>query len=292
MEDLEESKLVQSNTVKQVIAVMSLYNATIKDSFSANLGYLLAKKTNEKVLLVDFECPFPTLDHYFNTDKYIYLNELYSAKRLTGLSGILSGIKKGVFNAQTFPEYVKEVYGHKNLYLLTGLYDIDLFEDFEMQDVDDIIAAARQNFDTVIISLNSFIYNVFTYLSIMRSDRVIMISEPTITNGRANINLIKQFETVQKVPRQRFSVLLWGNQMDVEMRRRLYDGFEVIGAMPANPHYIDALLHKKLLLTYPNTKKDLNAYLAVLQYFGYTSKEPFFQRLMQSFKQPEEAEDE
>lgn len=283
-EEYEQNMFSKISARGSIISVLSLYNATAKDSFISNLAYIMAKKTQEKILLIDFESPFPMLDHFFNIDKYIYINELHSTQRLTGVSGALTALHKGYLNSQTFKQFASPVNGFQNLSLMTGLFDIGMFEDFELEDIQQIINCASQNYTTVLISLNSFIFNVFTYASILQADKTILLNEPSLANGRANINLIKQFTTVQKMPIQNFFILMWGNGMDIEMQNRLFEGYNVLGAIPDNKDYMKALLNKKLLLTMPNTQKDMRNYLNVLQNLGYISKERRFHQILHTFK--------
>ncbi|WP_026883535.1 MinD/ParA family protein [Clostridium akagii] len=277
---VEKETIIKTKVIKkQIYSVISLYNSTIKDLFVANFSHQLAGTINQDILLIDFETPFPSLDHHFNIDKSIYINDLHSSKQLTGISGCLSALKKNILNAQTFNEFTKKIKGYDNLHILTGLYDIDEFDRTESEDIDKIIEFACEKYDTVIISLNSFFANVFTYSGLTNSDKVILITEPTYVNARADISLINELTTFHNQDINKFNIVMWGNLMDNDKINKLFENYTVLGKIKDNSHYLNSLLNKEILTKKITFKKETDGYLDIINKLGYVPNKSLFKNL-------------
>lgn len=288
IERVEEKEVVkiQTNTVvetkfikKQTIAVLSIFSPKRKDDFITNIAHLLAQKTDQKVLVIDFESPFPTLDHRFNTDIYIDVEEIYNAEELTGVSACLSALKKNLLNANTIPQYVSKIKGYKNLYLLTGLNALNKFEDTSKEDIYSIIEYAEQAFDTVILSLNSFILNGFSYCGISKANKVIFVSECDYTDARAELSYIKEYITNFKIDSNNFYIVPFGTIQSTDTISSLYREYNILGYIKDNPKYKIAAHKRVVYLDKMANKEDIKAYTNILIKMGFLPKENFLNRI-------------
>lgn len=268
---------------QQTYAIYSLYNNTIKNMFISNLAITLSEKSDHNILVIDFDMPFPSLDHHFGISKEIYINELHSSKELTGLSGCISAIDKNLLNKNTFNEFVKQIKGYDNLFVLTGLYDLDVIERIDESYIHQIIEYASDNFTTVLLSLNPFMYGTATYTSLINAYKIIMVSENTYTNGRANLSFVEEFTTNQGRNVEDFHMVIFGDGLDKEKNNELYKNIDILGYIKSNYKYIDSLNNKKPLVCNSN-KKDEEEYEKIMIKLGYLPKESFLTKLIKKLR--------
>lgn len=274
-EPIIETKFVK----KQTIAALSVFSPKLKDYFVSNIAHLLAKKTNQKILIIDFESPFPTLDHRFDTDIHIDIEEIYNAEELTGVSACLSALKKNLLNANTIAQYAKKLKGYKNLSLLTGLNNLNKFEDASKEDIYAIIDYAEQAYDTVILSLNSFILNGFTYCGMTKASRIIFVSECDFTDARAELSYMKEYIKNFKLDANVFNILPFGTLQSHDDIEALYREYTILGYIKDNPKYKHTAYKKSIYLDGMAAKDDIQAYINILIKMGFVPKDRFLSHI-------------
>ena len=233
---VETKTIIEKQFVKrQTISIISLYNSTLKDLFAANFVHVLAKDTKQRILIIDFDSPFPSLDYAFNVDTA----ELRSNTPIgniveSGVTGCINALRKNQLNPNSFPSYSHKVKGYSNLYILTGLFNIDIYDTVSTDELSAIIDCAEQVFDTVIITLNSSIDNAFTFCGIKKSNSILIITQPLYANARKDIDCITEITEKQGVNKDFINVIEWGNLFDKDTINSLYKGYKVLGAIPDN----------------------------------------------------------
>lgn len=251
VEEIEKEKIIEKKVYKtkiidqKTLTFLSLTSSTLKDFMISNVASLISEQS--KVLVIDFDSPFPSIDHHFGIKKEIYLEDYYSDKRLTGVLGCISAIKRNVFNKNTFKNFVTKT-KNKNVDVLTGLFDIETFDSIEQDEIVEIINKAKQNYEVVLIAANNFIANGFTYYSIENSDRVIIVSEDTYANARMNISFIDEMTENQSEDINKFNITLFGEIYNaIPTINKLYEGYSLLPFIQTTlkPYY-ESLNNKKI----------------------------------------------
>ena len=289
VEEIEKEKIVEKEVFKTklldqtTIAIMSLTSQSNKDFMVSNLASLLSEE--HKVLVIDFETPFPSMDLHFDVDKHIYLEDYYTNKRLTGIMGCISAYKRNVLNKNTFSNFVKNT-KDKNIDILTGLYDIETFDSTELEEVQEIINVAKSNYEVVLISLNQFIANSFTYVGLELADKVLLVSEDTYSNARSNISFIKEMVENQKEAVEKFNIVLYGDTyIDDTVNYRLYEGYNFIGRVEADVKGNYNSLNQKKICVRENINERVK-YNSLISALGFAEiREKGFKALIKKIKE-------
>lgn len=289
IEEIETEKIIEKEVYKTKIlnqktfAIMSLTSQSYKDFIVSNLSSVLGEE--HKVLVIDFETPFPTLDLPFNVEKYIFLEDVYTSEMLTGVKGCLSAYHKNVLNKSSFKTFVKKT-KDKNIDVLTGLYDVEAFDSCELDDIREIIKVSKENYEIVIISLNQFIANSFTYASLSEADKVLLVSEDTYSNARSNISFIKEMVESQKESKGKFGIVIYGEQyLDDTVNYKMYEGYSFMGRVESNiKDNFNALNQRKICVR--ENLKEREAYNSLITKLGFAEiKQKGIKALVQKIKE-------
>lgn len=273
VEEYEREKIIEKEVIKtkileqKTLTIMSLTSQTYKDFVVSNIATILSENNN--VLVIDLDTPFPTLDHHFNVKKDLLLEDSYSNRRVTGVSGGLSANKRNVLNKNSFKNFVVKT-KIPNLDLMTGLFDIEVFDSTEEDEIEDLISIAKLNYEIVIISVNQFIANSFTYKSLEMTDNVLLVSEDTYINARENISFIKEMVINQNEDKSKFKIISFGESyLEKDTVLKLYEGYNYLGILNVNlKHHYNMLNQKKLGLD----EKEKEQYIKMFSKLGFEFK--------------------
>ena len=254
VEKIVEKKVFKTKIIEQkTFTFISLVNQASRDFVISNLAVALSN--SHKVLIMDFDTPFPTIDRYFDVDKNIYLEDTYSNKRLTGLEGCLSAYRRNVLEKNTFFNFITKT-KFENIDILTGVFDIEVFDSVEAEEIKAVLDVAKQNYETIIVSANQFIANLFTYVAMENSEKVVLVSDDTYVNARNNISFIKEMVINQKENVDKFNVLLFGKPLlDEVIIEKVYEGYNYIGRIPTDINNYYEELSKQKIYTWINSKE-------------------------------------
>lgn len=284
-------KTVTKTIKQQVLTFYTTDNNLNKDEALTNFAVLLAKKTDQKILVIDADMPTPNLDMLFGIHKEVYVKDIYDLNRIdTGISACYGAIEKGIFSSDMLKEFVIKVPKLKNLYVLTGVYDLAMFfKKLEAKHYEEIIEAAKQIYDTIIIDVNPFEINTATYAALLNSSRIIVTCEPNWANARNSLTIIKDLIGRLKIPKEKFNFVI--NNMEQgglskDLLCKVFTGFKILGYLPYNKYHMKYLNNKKTFITSLNARNDIAAYMELIENLGYKAKTTLFQRV---FKKNDEA---
>lgn len=152
------------------------------------LGYIMAKHLSLKVLIIDSNRISPSLDMYFAVDKFTRGFEINDDKEVnTGLNIAIDGIRKKVLTKELLYSIAKPHKKIKNLYFLTGSYNLNNYEYFGLGSYTELLSLSKDYYDIVITLSNESIYDLYTSVSLIRSD-INLIPIETQTDRIRDIN--------------------------------------------------------------------------------------------------------
>lgn len=286
---ISSSKVKAQIITKKIMSFYTPNDNNLKDFVVSNVGVLLAEKSevNRNILIIDFNGPNPSLDHYLGVTKEVFVKDIYNTTtQLTGVTACYSAIEKGVFNATLLKnEFVKKVKNYKNLSLLTGVYDRNMFEKIGKIHYEKIIKAAAEVFDTVLISTNPYLEDTATFTSLQNCDEIIVVSDATYTSLRAaGYNVIKEeLIKYQNFPNEKFKFIV-GNMssrsLDKQEIKEILKEFEILGFVNENKYSITALNNKTPLVLTAYGKNDVINFLDIIANIGYIPKISFMDKLL------------
>lgn len=135
------------------------------------LGYIMAKHLNLKVLIIDSNRITPRLDLYFSIDKFTKGFEINDDKGInTGLNIAIDGIRKKVLTKELLYSIAKPHKKIKNLCFLTGSYNLNNYEYFDLGSYSELLSVSKDYYDIVITLSNESIYDLYTSVAIIKSD--------------------------------------------------------------------------------------------------------------------------
>lgn len=266
---------IQKTIKQQIITFYTTDNNLVKDSVLTQIAVLLAKKSEQKILVIDMNTPTPTLDHFFGISKEIMMRDIYNTSSIdTGLSASYSSIEKNLFGPDLLKSFIMPF--SKNLHVLTGLYDFDLIEKMDIEHYEKIIDIAAELYDTILISVNPFWANTATYSAIKKSNKVIVTCESNWTNARNTIAIIKkEYIENQNMNIDKFNIIVTNNSscsLNKDVMAKIFEEFNIIGVLPFNEHYEECLNKKKPFILSPYARKDIIYYLDIISRLGYIPK--------------------
>lgn len=287
-EIVEVEKRIERTIKQNVLAFYTTDNSLDKDDVLTQISILLAKKSNQKILVIDMNTLTPSLDHFFAVDKEIEFKDIYNITGLnTGLAAVYNAIEKNIFRAELLEDFTIQHKKYSNLSILTGFYDVNLFESAEIKHFEELIDKAKEVYDTVIINTNNCISIDATYAAFKKASTIIGVSNANFTNAR-NLNFIfKYLIDYHRIPEKKFKIIvnnLSRYSLTKDVMAEIFKRFEVLGYIPFNPVRQKYLNEKKCFITSHAASKDILSYLEIIEKLGYIPKTSMFDKLFNKKK--------
>lgn len=153
--------------------------------FGCELAYRIAKDTDKKVIIIDMDLLSAKADLYLKVKKE---PDNINEKR-PGLDILIEWVNRSL-NSEIITKAAVQREEIKNLYIITGSYDIENFEYYNEESIEEIIKKAKQYFDVTILLVNKFIYDAYTIAGLCISDINIVATEANTINFREFNNYI------------------------------------------------------------------------------------------------------
>lgn len=159
--------------------------------FGCEFAYMLSKRMPLKILLIDANRLSPSIDMYFGIEKFSKSYEINDDNSYnTGLNIAIDAIRKNVLTKELLYDISKPHKRLKNLHFLSGSYNINNYEYYDSKSYVELINVCKDSFDVVITLSNDSIYDLYTSLSIIKSDINIIPMEAHYDNIRKINNQI------------------------------------------------------------------------------------------------------
>ena len=169
----------------KIISFWSVDGGVGKTTMSTNIALKTAEMfPNKKIALLDLNLFNPDIDlHLGLTSK--------------DLKNMLDYFLKNEISFENIDNYMFTYGKNKNLRVLTGLYDINYFDKFELKHFALIFEYLKQmGFDYIFVDMNSALNVDATFISLTSADKVIVVGEPQYPSLR---NIDTYIEKVLKI---------------------------------------------------------------------------------------------
>lgn len=272
-------KTIEKTIKQQIITFYTSDNSLDRDDVLTQTAALLAKKSSkdQKILVIDLNILTPSLDHFFGVDKELPFEDMYNAAGLnTGLKAVYNAIEKKIFAADLLEELAVKHKKLDNLFILTGIYDIGMFEKLQIKHYEKLIDAALEIYSTIIINTHPDISIDATYFALKRATTIIGITGANYTCAR-NMNYIINYLTeYHRIPKNKFKIVVNNiskHSLDKDYMKKLFEDYEVIAYIPFNP-LSEVYLNKQVLpfILSKAASKDVIHYLDIVESLGYVPR--------------------
>lgn len=146
-----------------------------KSDYGCELGWVISNKFHKKTLILDADRLQPSIDLLLDVKRTTNygLNGMEELQQ-TGMNVLLDAIRKNNLTGDKFFRACARVKGNAFLYALTGSYNLSDYEYYDKNDYLRLVEKASEYFDVVILLVNGFIYDAFTAISLVLSDKNIL----------------------------------------------------------------------------------------------------------------------
>lgn len=289
-ERIKTINTVRTKVIKQeIITFYSTDNSIEKEDILTQISVLLAKKSNQKILVIDMNTETPTLDHFFNVDKQIDIKDRHFSKNYTptGLEAVYNSISKGIFNSKLLSEFVINIPKFNNLDLLTGFYSLDLCEKVGADSFKNLIDASKEIYDVVIINTHPDLFKAATYVAIASSTKTLVVSNANYTSGRNTNFILNELIFKLNIRKDKFKIIINNiskNSLSADIMTKIFEEYEMYGYIPYNGNKETCLNNRKFFIISKSAKKDVIHYLDILEKLGYIPKITLMSRLFKKKK--------
>lgn len=236
------------------------------------IGYLMAKHLNLKVLIIDSNRIAPNLDMYFSIDKFTKGFEINEDKGInTGLNIAIDGIRKKVLTKELFYNIAKSHKKLKNLNFLTGSYNLNNYEYFDLGSYSELLVASKDYYDVVITLSNDSIYDLYTSVSLIKSD-INLITVDAQTDYIRNINNQLLFlQEKQGINQDKNYIIPYEYMPSSDLDLDMVSDISVCGTLPHIPFNKErrSMRSSKKVFVENMRKKEENQYLRIIKKLGY-----------------------
>lgn len=276
-----EPIIVERTIKQQIITFYTTDNALYTADLITQLSVLLAQKSQQKILVIDLNSMLPVMDHYYGIKKEIDLQDVYESKEITSLAAIYNAIENNIFCADLLDDLVIKHPKYKNLDIITGLYDLGMYETLDKKHYKMLIDVAADKYDTIFINTNPGITVTATYVALMKATKIIAITDANYTYSRNLYFILRNLNTYQKISKDKFKIVVnnvSSQSLNNDAMRKIFKEYEILGLIPSNNKKDLFLNSKKPFITSAVAKKDVLNYLDIIEKLGYIPKTSFMDK--------------
>lgn len=179
--------------------------------FGCELAYMAAKLSGLEVLLVDADLLSPKADLILNVNRQPENIKTEGLFGDSGLNIIMDTIEKNVFSPTFFTEACVNRKELKNLHILTGNYSIENYEYYTKDSYKIFLEKCYHAFDLTIVLVNRSMYDLFTLISLDKSDYNIIAIKPDLISIRDFNSHIQFLHKTQNMDKDKFKFIGFEN---------------------------------------------------------------------------------
>lgn len=253
--------------------------------FGCELAYLAAKSSEFSVLLIDLDLLAPTADLLLNVPKYPENIRRDNRINYSSLDILMDSVDKNYLTSDIICEASIKRKEPKNLYIVTGNYNLNNYEYYSDRNLVKLLDKAYQYFDITILLVNKSIYDSFTVISLLKSDYNIIPLRSDIDKLREFNAYVDFLKEKQHIPEGKNKFVIYGYDSNC-LDRKLTN--QVTGASCIGCIHKSEKREKSRNLKTPYVrrieKSILNEYIEILSYFNIIPKSTFFRKLKEYCK--------
>ena len=156
--------------------------------FGCEMAYAAARLTGLSVLLIDIDLLSPKADIFLKVKKGSARVAEGNAVDGAGLDAVMDAAAKGRFDSDALIDACVRRREVKSLYILTGSDRLENYEYYSDKSLIKLIDKAYENFDVTVLLAGKYIYDSYSVISLMKSDR-------NIIPLRADIDRFREFNS-------------------------------------------------------------------------------------------------
>jgi len=252
--------------------------------FACELAYAMAKFTGRNICILDLDLLYPSVDLFLGVDKYI--NKTTLGKNLTSYDILENAVEQNCLTAEILLDSALKINNIKNLFIYTGCFDISKYEYYSQEALIKIIDNCRNTFNTTIIIASRSIYDLFTCISLYKSDINLVPINAYTYEMRHYKNYINFLYEKQDIPVNKNKFVAYN--YDAE----LHANIEIVKELSKNNYLGFISATKRRNDCYKSGKpyshnmeyKILCQYKIILHKLGYIPKVTVKERISGSFK--------
>ena len=284
-----EKKIIFESALRvqrqEIITVASLPSVG-KTDFITQLAVTFAKKSQAKILILDFDTENPAVEQFFGIERQDRA-VVYEGNKTKTLNYkyIFDAIDNGTFNSSLLEEVVVKYSELDNLHIFSGIEitrsDRDSLKDNYFRI---ILEKAKSIYDFIFVDTNSNFNLAETKLAITSATKVFFMVEGTIINLNRSNKILQLFTNVWDIKREKLQIVV--NKYseyclkEDSIMEFLYD-FEFSGFFQMDVrHYF--YLNKGLPMVLRPKQKELEKYLKILEKFNFIKKRSLIERLFKN----------
>ena len=268
------------NMKSRILAFYTTDNAFLTADLITQLSVLLSKKTDQKILVVDFNTLFPVMDQFLETKKSTDVQSEYDIGDNTSIEAMYNAMDRNIFNSDVFSKLVVHHPKYKKLDVVTGSNDLVLFQSLDEAHYRKILEAAAENdYNSIFINTNPDIGLAGTLVSIENATDVICLCEGNYTSMSNLLFMISNLK--KRIESKRIKIVIMntsGTSLDKETIEKVFEGYQVIGYIPFEKEKESSLNDGKVFISHAPEKKIL-PYTKIIESLGYLPKTSFMDRL-------------
>jgi len=277
---------------QEVIAVVGS-GGTGKTDFLVQIAALLAKMSQTKILCIDLNTEFPTLNCFFGISRQPEgIDYFIGNGKDSSLNYMVDSIDKDRFNSDEFEELVIKHKGFSNLDILTGnnsLYDCQNTLNVNYYKL--ILDKAKEIYDFIFIDTSSNIFLDSTQFAVANATGVFFVTEPNIASMQKTASMLDLLLNVWDVNKKKIQLVInkmGKHSLDKEIVKELLSEYNVCSFIEYNQKH-DYCLNKGVPFVINAGEKETEPYRKIVEDFNFVEKKGFFDKLFtNNFKKVEE----
>ncbi len=284
---LGDNRQINSSSVYQARGSFKKLILTVwaNPYFGCELAYLAAKSSEFSVLLIDLDLLAPTADLLLNVPKHPENIRRDNKLDNSSLDIVMDSIDKNYLTSDIICEASVKRKELKNLYVVTGNYNLNNYEYYSDRNLVKFLDKAYQYFDITILLVNKSIYDSFTVISLLKSDYNIIPIRSDIDRLREFNSYVGFLKEKQHIPEGKNKFVMYGydsNSLDRKLTNQVTGG-SCIGCIHKSEKREKS---RNLKTPYVRRieKNILNEYIEILSYFNIIPKYTFFRKLKEHLK--------
>ncbi|MGE5329020.1 MAG: AAA family ATPase [Deltaproteobacteria bacterium] len=272
-----------SKTQKQEIIAVAGLGGAGKSDFLVQISTLLAKMSQAKILCIDLNTEFPTLNYFFGMARQPEgIDYFIGNGKDSSLNYMVDSIDKDRFDSNVFQELVVKYKKNPSLDVLTGnnsLYDCQ--NTLNTQYYKLILDKAKEIYDFIFIDTSSNLFLDSTRFAVSNATKVFFVVEPNIANIQKAATMLEILLDAWDVGKNKTQIII--NKMgkyslDKEFIKELLAGYQVCSFIDYDQKH-EYCLNSGIPFVNKAGEKENGTYRRIIEDFNFVEKRSFLNKL-------------
>jgi len=270
-------------TQRQEIIALAGPGGAGKSNLLVQIAALLAKMSQARILCIDLNTEFPSLDCFFGISRQPEgIDYFIDNGKDSSLNYIVDSIDKERFDSNVFEELVIKHKGLPNLDILTGNYSLyDCQNTLNSGYYKIILDKAKELYDFIFIDTSSNIFLDSTQFAVTNATRVLFVTEANIVSIKKANSMLNLFVNIWDVSKKKIQIVI--NKVDKyslerEIVKELLVQFEICRFIDYNAKH-NYCLNSGVPFVTKAIEKEIDSYRKIIEDFNFIEKRRFLDRL-------------